>query len=299
MAWHILEHATIGLLVGCALVCIVLPLLWMRGVDPLIPSLWILTISAAFGSAIAIRRRPTLLATAQSIERHIGAPELLSSALLVNADSPFATSLIALADQRASELSLGSLTLRRLGGRAFLGTSLAVAGLLTISVFISAPVTGGENAQAARRNEIEPLAPRTDATRVEPFTSRPDSDPDSADRTAMRSPISDPQGIFAAIDPIDIRNQRAAAGARRDHNPISRRSRILPARIQTACRMDLNLPAGMGLRRPIQCAEILAGALRRMVRLQRRPGIPAPGRATAQTPEACSMPAAPRRTIAT
>src|SRR6202012_666253 len=68
ISWHLLEGATVGVLIACALSSLALPYLWMRGIDATLLEIDTLLLGFVLGLLGAIKRRPNLLSTAQQIE---------------------------------------------------------------------------------------------------------------------------------------------------------------------------------------------------------------------------------------
>ncbi|CAN5613767.1 hypothetical protein BH09PLA1_BH09PLA1_13270 [soil metagenome] len=142
IAWRLIEHAAIGLLIGCAIASVLLLASWWREVEAVGPALAVLIISSVAGIVASIWNRPTLLDTARLIETQLNAPELLSSALLVSsrADDTFVAAVRTLADARVAGATISSLALQRLGVRGFSGVGLALASVVVLALMLSTPL---------------------------------------------------------------------------------------------------------------------------------------------------------------
>src|SRR5438128_9464849 len=88
IVWRALEHAGAGLVIACGCASLMLPLLWWRGDDAVMPTIAILLVGGATGVVASLRRIPSTLNTASLIEAQLQAPELLTSAMSIKSSEP-------------------------------------------------------------------------------------------------------------------------------------------------------------------------------------------------------------------
>ncbi len=155
VALRVAERAGLGLLGGCGVAVVLVPLLLGRG-----QSAWgvagaALGIGAGGGAAWGAARRPDALAAAAEADRQLGTADLLGTAWAMRRASPdedarpdaWRRSVLALAAARCGAVSPSAVLLRRFGGRAWGGIALAVALVVTLASFSSGPLRANPNGQ--------------------------------------------------------------------------------------------------------------------------------------------------------
>lgn len=190
IAWRLIEHAAIGVLVGCAVAAVLLLVAWWRQVDAIAPVLAVLFVSSIAGIVASIWRRPTLIDTARLIETQLDSPELLSSAMLStnHPDRSFVDALHALADARVAGVTPASLVLLRFGSRAWSGVGLAAASVIIVALMISAPINSREAIAKAPDSIDAWLTDRADSSKPQSTQNASHVDePSQRDPTPSRS----------------------------------------------------------------------------------------------------------------
>lgn len=156
VAVRVLEHAGLGLLIGCGVAGAFTGLLWWRGLDPMEPAIWICALGTLVGLLLGIVRRPGRLDAAMQADRQLRLADLLGTALTVRraADGtidPWAAAVIAVAEARTTGLSASSVVLYRLGARTWGGIGVATALVLITALLAGSPGP----TQAARDSRTE------------------------------------------------------------------------------------------------------------------------------------------------
>lgn len=144
--WRCVEGAGIGALIGAAVASATMGLFAWRGVpDDVFAACIVLNLLGLLaGIIVSLRRLPSMLDTAIDVDRQLGTPDLLSSALSMLhrtdfTDAAFAETVLAFAEVRVRDVTLARLVARRLGPRAWAAIGLAIAGVFTVAMMTAAP----------------------------------------------------------------------------------------------------------------------------------------------------------------
>ncbi|HLL89148.1 MAG TPA: hypothetical protein VK324_07580, partial [Tepidisphaeraceae bacterium] len=121
------EGAGLGLLAGCALAAVVLPVQWWRGDDGVAMATAVAGVGIALGTIWKLRDRPRPIDAAIEADRQLRLADLLATAwTLDDQTDPAAADVVRRqADATCAIVPIGSLTLARLSGRAWGGIGLA------------------------------------------------------------------------------------------------------------------------------------------------------------------------------
>ncbi len=170
---RVAESVGVGVLGGCAVALLMLPILLWRG-EPALPVVLMTATMAALAGLIAgLLRRPSLMSAASEADRQLHLADLLSTALLTRSRAPadaWAMMIVAHADARCRTLSPNAVVLNRLGGRAWGGIGLMTALVLTLGLMSAGPqpwaavARGGVAVETGRRDPSAPDAPRASLT---------------------------------------------------------------------------------------------------------------------------------------
>jgi hypothetical protein len=147
---RVAEAMGIGVLGGCALALLVLPILLWRGEPAMTVVLMTAGLAALAGTIAGIIRRPDLMSAAVEADRQLDLADLLSTALTTrqrSADDPWAALVVATAGARCRTLAPNAVIVNRLGGRAWGGIGLATALVLTLGLMSTEP---GQSVAVAR-----------------------------------------------------------------------------------------------------------------------------------------------------
>lgn len=158
---RLIEYAGVGLLGGCAVALVLVPVHLWRGQDAWPVACAVLGTGTLAGAGWGFARRPTALAAATEADRQLNTADLLGTAWAMHGGidelggNAWRQAVLVLADARCDELSPSAVLLRRFGGRAWGGIALAVALVATLASFSSG------------RNPTEPARQRDAAARPE------------------------------------------------------------------------------------------------------------------------------------
>src|SRR5688572_1071645 len=172
VAVHVAETMGIGVLGGCGLALLVLPIVLWRG-EPAMPVVLVTTGVAALAGMIAgIIRRPDLMSAAVEADRQLDLADLLSTALTTrqrSADDPWAALVVATAGARCRTLVPNAVIVNRFGGRAWGGIGLATALVLTLGLMSTDP---GQSVAVARVGDEHRVADDSAPSRVKSASPR-------------------------------------------------------------------------------------------------------------------------------
>ena len=166
------EHAGVGLAIGCAAAALLVAILLWRGQDGWAAAWVAMGTGACAGAAVGLARRPSALFAVAQADRQLGTHDLLGTAWSAalrrgrgpEVDDAWHATVVNLGAARVRELSPSSVVLRRFGPRAWGGVTLAVALVVTLTLFSSDPLPAStafaRSAAAgpdARREAARPL----------------------------------------------------------------------------------------------------------------------------------------------
>ncbi|MBC8108165.1 MAG: hypothetical protein H7Z14_16385 [Anaerolineae bacterium] len=222
IAWRLIEHAAIGLLIGCVVASMLLVVSWWRQDESLGPVVAVLFVASIAGIVASFWRRPTLIDSARVIETQLNSPELFSSAMLAtsHADQTFVEALQALANARVAGLTPATLILRRYGSRTWSGVGLATAGVIVMALMLS---TSATDRQAIARSADPVDAWTTD--RVNPQLPKASSGLASTDQTPQRDPNSSNSSMNLGAEPSQDTSSKGPARSSNDPSGASAGSR--------------------------------------------------------------------------
>ena len=181
---RVAEATGIGVLAGCGLALLVLPIPLWRG-EPAMPVVLMTTGIAAFAGIIAgTIRRPDLMSVAVEADRQLDLADLLSTALTTrqrSAADPWTALVVATAGVRCRTLAPSAVIVNRLGGRAWGGIGLATALVLTLGLMSTDP---GQSVAVARVGDEQRLADQSASSRAKSVSPRSASDAQGRPRSA-------------------------------------------------------------------------------------------------------------------
>jgi hypothetical protein len=149
---RITECAAVGCAVAAALGFIVVPMLWWRGQDGIIPILALLSLGIIGGIICGFGTRPTELQTAAEADRQLNLHDLLATILTMNSanfpnsfrNADWLATVAAMGEIRCANLRPRDVIAHRLGLRAWSGMGLLSALVLVCSLLATGP--GNSNA---------------------------------------------------------------------------------------------------------------------------------------------------------
>lgn len=167
---RLLESAGVGLLGGCGVGLILVPVLLYRGQAALLLALASLGLGILAGLAWALLHRPQALDAAAEADRQLHLADLLSTAWLLRNHpptvDPFAAAVLASANARCAGLAPSAILFNRLGKRAWSGIGLTAALVLTLGLISSNPIDSlavASQRQALLKPTATPPAPPAQA----------------------------------------------------------------------------------------------------------------------------------------
>lgn len=197
VAVRALERTGLGLLAGCAVCLVLMPILLWRGEGTGALATAALCTGGIAGLIWAVARRPTRLQATMEADRQLGLSDLLGTALTIARDGrggAMEEMVLAIADARCRSLSPSAIALHRLGARSWGG--IALAGALVAGLGLFGGQTPGSTAQASgprtwqemesaqdAQNSTHIVAP--DLRRSKPGGGQ-DDDPSSANQTTSQ-----------------------------------------------------------------------------------------------------------------
>jgi hypothetical protein len=212
---RLFERAGIGILVGCGVAALLLPVMIWRG-DNAAPVIAIfLSIGALAGLGAGWLRKPSALSAAMEADRQLSQDDLLATALLTGSHrDEWSIAVLALAEARCRMLAPNAIVLHRLGARAWGGIGLSVAMLFTIALMFAQPdasSAGRARASAQRRN----ISPQTSSK----DTAAPSLASESTERRRTE------RAADARRRAVDAQSSDATGASARQSSPGSSRTR--------------------------------------------------------------------------
>jgi len=138
------EGAGLGLLAAAAIGLVLVPILLYRDQPALRLAVGLLAVGAAAGALAAILRRPDPLTALTHADRQLKLHDLLSTAWAIQrggqCDSAFAGAVLWAAQSQAVRVPPRSITLHRLGRRAWGGIGIAAALVLALGLISASPL---------------------------------------------------------------------------------------------------------------------------------------------------------------
>ena len=200
VAVRVAEATGIGVILGCALALIVLPILLWRG-EPAMPIVLLTTgVAALAGMVAGMIRRPDLMSAAVEADRQLDLADLLSTALTTRqraAADPWAALVIASAGARCRTLAPNAVIVNRLGGRAWGGIGLVTALVLTLGLMSADP---RPSVAVARVGDGQNLADHSASSRAKSASPRSASEAQRRPRSANER-IDGPSERDGSADP--------------------------------------------------------------------------------------------------
>lgn len=159
--WRIVESSALGAGGGAIVANLILPILIWQGQPGGEAMGTLLIVGAIVGFCWGILRRPTLLQTAELIDKQLQLHDLFSSTILqqTTADTAFMASVFAVAGERSRSIHPNELILRRLGTQMWGGIGLSTAIAITLTLLSGQP---GET-----RADVEAVAPRNETLQTQ------------------------------------------------------------------------------------------------------------------------------------
>jgi hypothetical protein len=149
VAVRALERLGLGLLAGCAVCLLLMPILIWRGEATGTLAVAALGTGGVAGLLWALAHRPTKLQAAFEADRQLGLSDLLGTALTLSRDrrEPMEATVLAMAEARCRGVSPSAIALNRLGVRSWGG--IALAGALVVGLGLFGGQTPDSSAQAS------------------------------------------------------------------------------------------------------------------------------------------------------
>jgi hypothetical protein len=222
VAWRGVEGAGIGGLIGAAVAAATVALLALRGATGNVMSACVVLMSlgALAGMLASLYRLPSLLDTAIDVDRQLGTPDLLSSALAMLdrsafSDAAFADTILACAELRVRDVTLARLVAQRLGPRAWGGIGLAVAGVFTVAMMVASPnlSSAAASGKAAAQTSREA---RRDSNLTLPSSGKSSAQPD-ARQSEQPTPASGAQDELSEDSRIASLDRAASDASAHSH----------------------------------------------------------------------------------
>jgi hypothetical protein len=198
VAVRALERTGLGLLAGCAVCLVLMPILLWRGEATGTLATAALCTGGVAGLIWALVRRPTTLQATIEADRQLGLSDLLGTALTISRDAAggsMEATVLALADARCRGVSPSAIALNRLGARSWGGIALAGALVAGLGLFggqtpgsaaqASGPRTWQEIESAQDQQNTTHIAIAPDFRRAKPGTGQ-DDDPSSANQSTSQ-----------------------------------------------------------------------------------------------------------------
>jgi len=193
VAVRALERVGLGLLAGCAVCLLLMPILIWRGEGTGTLAVAALGTGGVAGLLWGVLHRPTRLHAAVEADRQLRLSDLLGTALTLSRDreDPMEATVLAIADARCRSVSPSAIALNRLGVRSWGGIALAGALVAGLGLFggqtpaSSAQASGPKSWQEIEREQDQAnqthVAAAPDLRRAHPGTGGDDDDhsPDS------------------------------------------------------------------------------------------------------------------------